>query len=252
MAHLTELRNRINRRLTRELPIKRVKSRLERPTASISFDDFPRSAWTTAGPILERHGVKATYFVAGGLCGRTVEGLEQFTAADLGEVRDAGHEIACHTFSHTSTPKLGDDDLERECAENAAFIADAAPGQAIVSFAYPYGDASLRTKAWCARRFAVSRGIQAGANADAIDLAELKAAPLEHRAWSRSGVEARVRQTVRDNGWLVLFTHDVSNDPSPFGATPEMLDHALETLRREGVDILPIRAALPRAVFGAG
>ena len=35
---------------------------------SLSFDDFPATAWTEAGPVLAAHGVRATYYVCGGLC----------------------------------------------------------------------------------------------------------------------------------------------------------------------------------------
>ncbi len=31
-----------------------------RPVASVTFDDFPRNAWTLGGPVLARHGVRAT------------------------------------------------------------------------------------------------------------------------------------------------------------------------------------------------
>lgn len=250
MASLRDLPARVNRRLTRRLPLKTVRSRLERPLASISFDDFPRSAWTTAGAILERRGVKATYFVAGGLCGRTMDGQEQFTAADLAEVRDAGHELGCHSFNHRPAPKVATAELDRESAENAAFLGVEGAARAPVSFAYPYGEASPRTKAWCAGRYAVGRGIAAGVNGRSIDLAELKASPLEARSWSEARMDAWVRETVATNGWLVLFTHDVSDAPSPFGATPAMLEYALDSLARAGVGIRPIRSVLPEVVFG--
>jgi peptidoglycan/xylan/chitin deacetylase (PgdA/CDA1 family) len=250
MSLLQSLPARVNRRITRALPIKRVRSRLERPLASITFDDFPRSAWTTAGPILERYGAKATYFAVGSFCGQTFEGQEQFTETDLAELREAGHEIGCHTFRHESVPRLRTPALHREWADNAAFLAERAKGQPIVSFAYPYGDASPRTKAWCSSRYAVSRGIQAGVNAGTVDLAELRSSPLEARRWSPELVEGWVREAVRRNGWLVFFTHDISDDPSPYGATPAMLEHALEALKQAEVEILPIRAALPKVVFG--
>ena len=40
------LMERVNRQITQRLPMKPVKSRLKSPVASITFDDFPRSAWT--------------------------------------------------------------------------------------------------------------------------------------------------------------------------------------------------------------
>ena len=70
--------DRINRAAARRLPVKWVRSHLDRPVASISFDDFPRSAWTVGGPILARRQALATYYAGGDFCGRNVDGIDYF------------------------------------------------------------------------------------------------------------------------------------------------------------------------------
>ena len=72
----------------------------ERPTASFSFDDFPRSAFEAGAPILERYGAKATYYAAGTFCGGRADGLDYYDEAMLRAVAAAGHEVGCHSFSH--------------------------------------------------------------------------------------------------------------------------------------------------------
>ena len=248
MARLSPWR-RANNLLTRNLPVKLIRSRLDRPVASISFDDFPRSAWREGGPILERYGARATYYAAGRFCGQTEEGIEYYTSSDLTEVRDAGHEIGCHSFSHQYGTGVSSKALREEAARNQAFVDALLGDYPLTSFAYPYGDVSPRTKLLFASRFATSRGIQRGVNAGLIDLAQLKAVILEHQAWNPAAIERTVAQAVRQNGWIIFFTHDVSDDPSPFGATPEMLDHALSAVRKAGIDILPVKHALARVAF---
>ena len=54
-----------------------------RPVASITFDDFPKNAWVHGGPVLARHGVRATYYTAGGFCGRTEDGTVFYDEGDL-------------------------------------------------------------------------------------------------------------------------------------------------------------------------
>ncbi len=44
-----------------------------RAIASITFDDFPKSAWETGGKVLAKHKARGTYYTAGNFCGRTVE-----------------------------------------------------------------------------------------------------------------------------------------------------------------------------------
>jgi peptidoglycan/xylan/chitin deacetylase (PgdA/CDA1 family) len=248
MARLSLL-HRINNLATRNLPVKLIRSRLDRPVASITFDDFPRSAWREGGPILERHHATATYYVAGRFCGLTEEGIEYYTSGDLTDVRDAGHEIGCHSFSHLYGTGVSSDALRQDAIRNQAFVGALLGDYPLTSFAYPYGDVSPRTKLLFSSRFPTCRGIRRGFNAGLIDLAQLKAVALEHQAWNPAAIERAVAQAVRRNGWIIFFTHDVSEHPSPFGATPAMLDHALGAVRTAGVDILPVKHALARAVF---
>ena len=58
------------------------------------------------GPVLARHGVRGTYYTAGGFCGRTVDGTDFYDEGDLKALAAAGHEIACHGFAHQPTPSL--------------------------------------------------------------------------------------------------------------------------------------------------
>jgi peptidoglycan/xylan/chitin deacetylase (PgdA/CDA1 family) len=243
------LLRRLNNAATRNLPVKLIQSRLDRPVASITFDDFPRSAWTEGGPILHRHGVKATYYAAGRFCSVLEDGLEYFTPRDLAQIRDAGHEIGCHTYSHEYGTQVASSALEADVDRNQDFVRGQLGDYPLTSFAYPYGDVSPRTKWLFSRRFATSRGIRRGVNAGVIDLAQLKAIGLEHQAWDPAAVERAVEAAVRRKGWIIFFTHDVSDQPSRFGATPQMLDHALTSVRAAGIDVLPVKHALARAAF---
>jgi hypothetical protein len=47
---------------------------------------------------------------------------------------------------------------------------------------------------------------------------------------------------------LILYTHDVSDTPSPYGSTPAMLDWALGRVAAARIEVLPVREALPMAL----
>jgi peptidoglycan/xylan/chitin deacetylase (PgdA/CDA1 family) len=243
------LLHRLNNVATRNTPVKLIRSRLDAPVASISFDDFPKSAWSEGGPILERHGARATYYAAGRFCGETEDGIEYYTPADLLQIRDAGHEVGCHTYSHQYGTGVPSKLLGADTDRNQSFISSLLGDYPLSSFAYPYGDVSPRTKRLFSRRFPTSRGIRRGVNAGLIDLAQLKAIGLEHKAWNPAVIEKAVAEAVRRNGWIIFFTHDISQTPSPYGATPEMLDHALACVRSAGIGILPVKHALARVAF---
>ena len=234
---------RLNAFATRQLPIKLARLNPGRALASFTFDDFPKSAWTAGGPILEGFGAKASYYAVGDFCGRTVENVEQYDEADLKAVHAAGHEVGCHTFSHQHGPHVSSQRLREDVAGNAAFLTERL-GEAPVTFAYPYGEASPRTKALFASLFAASRGIRPGVNGAVTDMAQLRAVPLEIRSWKALDVERWVEAARASKGWLVFFSHDVSESPSPYGATPAMLTHALTCVRQAGIEITTVKEAV--------
>jgi peptidoglycan/xylan/chitin deacetylase (PgdA/CDA1 family) len=246
------LPQRLNNFVTRHLPMKLIPSRLERPVASLTFDDFPKSAWTRGRSILARYDARATYYVAGRFCGQFEDGLKYYDADDLAEIQSAGHEIGCHTFSHQHGTGVASAELESDATRNQAFVTETLGDYRLSSFAYPYGDVSPRTKLLFGRRFPSSRGIGWGVNAGVIDLAQLKAIGLEHPTWRPAAIEQAVEKAAARNGWIIFFTHDVSDTPGRVGATPEMLDHALSCVRARGIDILPVKSALAQAAFRLG
>ncbi len=247
---MSSLADRLRRLRARTVIDKLVRLRTDRPLASVTFDDFPRSAWEVGGPILATHGVRATYYAAARYAGALEDGLDYYDADTLSAVHAAGHEIGCHSHGHANGPTTTSAELMSDHAANAAFVREAVGDVRMSSFAYPYGELSARTKRLYAPLFATARGVQGGVNAGLVDLAQLRGEPLERRSWSPARLEARVAETVAKGGWLVLFSHDVSDYPSPYGCTPDMLQHALATLAAAGVEVLPVKHALAKATFG--
>ncbi len=234
--------------MARKLPVKPIRLAGQRPVASISFDDFPRNAWTLGGPVMARHGVRGTYYTAGGFCGRTVDGTEFYDAEDLTALAAAGHEIACHGFAHQPTPSLTTAELAADAARNGEFLKPFLGGAAPVSYAFPYGRVSPRTKRFMAPRFSSVRGVHPGVNVGRVDLAQLNTISLEARCWDEEAIEAAIQRVRQDRGWLILYTHDVQENPSPYGSTPKMLDWALGRVAAAGITMLPVREALPVAL----
>jgi peptidoglycan/xylan/chitin deacetylase (PgdA/CDA1 family) len=242
--------SRVDNVLTRRVAFRRARKTYARPLASFTFDDFPRSAWTAGGAILERRGAKATYYTAGGLCGVREDGLDYFTADDLRAVHAAGHEIGCHSFSHRPAPQVPSGELVADFQRNQAFVDGLLGPVEMTSFAYPFGHVSLRTKRLAGRRYAVSRGYRWGVNRGTLDLDELRTVHLEARSWSAADVESRVETARSSGGWIVFLTHDVSFTPTPYGATPEIMEHALDTVQDAGFEVLTVKDALARATAG--
>jgi len=216
------------------------------PVLSLTFDDFPKSAWTTGGPILAEYGARATYYVAGRFCGAVEDGQRYFDRDDLTAIDAAGHEIGCHTFSHLQSRDLSTAQFHADRQRNQRFLAEVLPGRVFDSFAYPYGNVSVRVKRAAARSSVTARGLRPAVNGDRLDLALLTAAPMERRSWREAAFERLARRAADTGGWLILFSHDVSDQPSPYGCTPAMLESVLASARRLGLATLPVGEAARR------
>jgi peptidoglycan/xylan/chitin deacetylase (PgdA/CDA1 family) len=238
---------RLNAFAARRMVVRPARIRPSRPIASFTFDDFPRSAWEVGGPILARFGALGTYYAAGTYCRATADGIEYYDEDVLRAVHAAGHEVGCHSFSHEHGPRVAPHLLGDDLDCNAAFLRGVLDGFEPQSFAYPYGEVSPRTKRLAGERFGSSRGIHPGVNGPQADLAQLRAIPLERRSWSARDVERWIASAKAATGWLVFFTHDVADDPTPYGCTPAMLEHALTCTRDAGFDFLPVDRALAAA-----
>jgi len=236
----------MRRRAARYLGVRTVTVAPPRGMLSVSFDDFPASAWTEAGPVLAQHGVKATYYVAGGLCGGVNMGKAQFETDHLNALHEAGHEVGCHTFDHVSALKLDRAGLETQLAANAAWVAERLDGHVMTTFAWPFGDVSLRAKVVIDDRFLLGRGVRDGVNAGRCDRANLQAIGLESRRLPHYDLEALVAEAAERRGWLIAYGHDVEDRPTDYGCRPEDLDRLIRLAKGAGLEVLPVGAAWER------
>ncbi|HXS06981.1 MAG TPA: polysaccharide deacetylase family protein [Rhizomicrobium sp.] len=239
---------RFNRLLSRHLAVNSARLTAGRPIASITFDDFPKSAWTEGGPVLARHGARATYYTSGSFCGRTVEGRTFYDRDDLRALKAAGHEIACHSFAHQPTPDLSAQQLSQDAAHNAEFLKPFLNGGQAQSYAFPYGLASPRTKRFFAERFTNVRGVHPRLNSGRADLALLNAMSMETRCWDAAAIGQAITRARHDYAWIVFYTHGVSETPGEYDSTPAMLSEVLGRLAEARIEILPMRDAVKAAI----
>jgi peptidoglycan/xylan/chitin deacetylase (PgdA/CDA1 family) len=210
---------------------------------SFTFDDFPRSAWVNGGAILEKYDVRGTYYTAMGLADTESNlgpmfGLDELRAAHAG-----GHEIACHTHSHRDCARASPAEIAAEIDANAAALSQALPGASIANFAYPFGGVSLSAKNALAGRFASCRGTGRGANRGTVDLADLFSTSLYSRNFDRDKLCQLIDDAQAASGWTIFYTHDVADEPSPFGCTPAQFQ-SIVAYAAENATVLPVRDVL--------
>jgi peptidoglycan/xylan/chitin deacetylase (PgdA/CDA1 family) len=213
------------------------------PVVSFCFDDFPRTAFRTGGSILAALGARGTYYAALGLMNSQNDLGEQFTAEDLDSLLAGGHELASHTFYHSSCRKLPLTAFERD-VEKGKFAISEMTGFTPSNFAYPYGHVTTSAKKRIGMRMRSCRGIYSGANGPTADLNLLRANSLYGDVDQLPRVESLLNKNANTQNWVIFYTHDVRSNPSPFGCTPQLLERAISAALAFGFRISTVDQAL--------
>ena len=241
------LRARVSNRLARHFRPAPFQLKGTGPMVSFTFDDVPKSAAIAGAPILEEYGARGTFYIAGGLVDQWQGHWTGVSADEIVDLHRRGHEVACHTFSHARATDLDAAAMMMEMEKNRRFFLALDPSIRIENFAYPYGFASVSHKRQLGKAFRSARGILPGVNSGTIDLQFLRSTPLIEADIDRDGVNRTFDEAVAKDGWLIFYSHDVRAAPSPYGCSPTMLRHALETASRRKLPILSVAEALRRA-----
>jgi len=108
---------------------------------ALTFDDGPDELTPVYLDLLDRLGVRATFFVVGQACARNRAALLDTVAR--------GHEVAGHGFTHRRFTKLSALELRDELTQTAALLPPPQGRRAL--FRPPHGATSLATLTRCAR-----------------------------------------------------------------------------------------------------
>ena len=102
-----------------------------------------------------------------------------------------------------------------------------------------------------ARRFASCRGTGRGLIHGTIDLADLPSTSLYSRNFDRDRLCQLIEDAQAENAWLIFYTHDVAEEPSPFGCTPAQFQ-SIVAYAVENTAVLPVRDVLAELGLAKG
>ena len=132
----------------------------------------------------------------------------------------------------------------KEEVENQAALETLLPGASFRTFSYPISPPRPHTKRKMADHFSCARGGGQTLNVGTTDLNYLRAYFLEKARGDRETVTSLIEHNRAVRGWLILATHDVSSDPTPFGCLPDFFEHIVQCAVSSGARILPVTEAL--------
>ncbi len=191
-----------------------------RAAISLSFDDARTSQIDVGIPLLDKHGIKATFYVSPPNVKKRLQGWKKAVAT--------GHEIGNHSSTHPCSGNfawsrdraLETYTLDRIREELTGANQDVRDMLGVVprTFAYPCGQKFIGrgrdVKSYVplvAELFLAGRGFMDEAPNDPIfcDLAQLNGAPCDNHDFRE--IKPLVDQAMENGGWLVLAGHDIGS-----------------------------------------
>ncbi|MFF7726692.1 polysaccharide deacetylase family protein [Streptomyces sp. NPDC008001] len=183
------------------------------PRAALTFDDGPDPVHTRRIlEILDRYGVRATFFCVG----HHVAALPD----EVRRVAAAGHELGNHSWSHPFLPDLTPDQL-REQIDRTAEAVSRVTGEAPVRFRPPYGALSPEVLTTLAEHPTT-----------------LTMWDVDSRDWAGPGPE-RIASTVLEAAGpgSVVLLHEGAGDR---GQTVQALPSIIEGLLERGLELVTV------------
>lgn len=199
------------------MPIYKVDT--EEKKISLSFD----VAWGTDNiddilKVLEKHGVKATFFLVGSWVDDNKDLVEK--------IHKEGHEIGNHSNTHANTKQLSEDAVVQEIELTSDKISDIT-GEKTTLFRPPFGDIDTKTLDICK-----SLGYQVVKwDVDSMD-------------WKQLGPNHVIERVVKNSqpGSIVLFHANINNSAT-------YLDSIITNLKKEDYKIVPVSEMLYKENF---
>ena len=200
---------------------------------SIQFDDGVADQYGTL-PILNAHGMHATFYVNSGVVGDAAHmSWDQVT-----DLVTAGNEIAGHTLTHANLKKLKTPAARQEvCGDRVALFDQ---GFQPVSFAYPFGGIDAAAKAVVeACGYNSGRGVSGvndrrvfGETIPPLDPFATRTPPNPKQSTSLATIEGYVTGAeAHGGGWVQLVFHHLCVQCDAYAITPADFSALLDWLQ---------------------
>ncbi len=208
---------------------------------SFTFDDFPCSAYDNGGHILQKYSLRGSYYVSLGLMNKRSPVGSLFRMEHLIMLLKEGHELGCHTYDHIDAWKGNSEAFEQSLINNRKALRTIVGGDNFASMSYPKAQPHPRNKFVAGKHFNCCRGGGQTFNYGMIDLNLLYSCFIDtiNRETEHS-LKRMIEQNAIRKGWLIFSTHDISENPSRFGCTPQLFENIVRHAVFSGSIILPV------------
>lgn len=215
----------------------------EVPLISFSFDDFPMTAASTGADILNKYNIKGSFYVSLGLLEKEWKNGKMCDVYSIKKLISKNHEIGSHTYTHANAYEDSIETYEKSIIQNENNFKNLFLTNGFETFSFPFGFVSTDTKRIAQKYFRCARTSYRGINIGRIDLNMLKAYPIFDNGEEMELMKSVIDLTVKKKGWLIFYTHDVREEPSSFGCTPNYFGKVVKCSIDSGAKIVTLKEA---------
>lgn len=207
---------------------------------SITFDDGWKNQYTQALPILERYGLKATFYIITRMPEYMfTEGQGRMSTDDILDAYNKGHEIGAHSQTHPHLQFSLPNKVIKEVIGSKNDLKDL--GVQVDTFAYPYGRRNFFVDMVVRKNFKAGRLASGGI----IDLTKnIKNESLTSLCIiaqdSFDKIKPVIDEAVNNKKWLILVFHQIENNPPQWGCEPNMFEKICNYIKEKNIHIVTI------------
>jgi peptidoglycan/xylan/chitin deacetylase (PgdA/CDA1 family) len=196
---------------------------------SFVFDDWFKSVYNKAIPILDAAGIKSTQAILPG----SFTYPEYMTAAQVKTLYDKWHEIASHTINHVHLTQITLASATQEITQSKAMLS--AIWVNTNTFVYPYGEYNSSTidilkTAW----YIWARSVEEWINTPSSDKFQLKDLHIESTTtWAT--IKAWIDTAIADKKWIILEMHAQGTNLWQYANDPALLQTIVNYVKAQGI-----------------
>lgn len=223
-----------------------VSQGFSRALVSVTLDDGWTSQYQNALPILNKYGLKATFYI---ISGELTDQPDYMSAAQVKGLYAQGMEIGSHTITHSDLTQVSQTQLVQEMSQSQTTLQNAI-GAPVTNFAYPYGAYNSNTIAVGKQYYRSQRSVNAGYNSkDDFDITQLKIYEVDSNI-SNAQVQGWIQGAITQKAWLILVYHEIGANIGGdiYNATTANFDNQMSYLKNTGVAVVTVNQALNEVV----
>ncbi|HSX35309.1 MAG TPA: Ig-like domain-containing protein [Patescibacteria group bacterium] len=223
-------------------------AQFNRGIVSVTLDDGWRTQYTTGMPIMDKYGVKGTFYIITDTLVHPQNYTDYMSAAQIQTLQNDGQEIASHTVTHPHLPQLTVAKIDTELSQSKATLQSLFGTTAATDFATPYGEYNAKVITEIKKYYASHRSTDDGFNSkDNFDAYNIVVQNVDD-ATTPAQVAGWVTQAQQTKTWLVLVYHTVEADPNAgtedYSVTPANFDAEMSQIKSSGIAAEPVNQAL--------